>query len=595
MVSTNHSQSSLNNLNILDEDAVKKAITDKNGEPCTEQEVIDSLSRFLLSLGDQDKQEFNRNLKINLKVLASNSLKLLTGKVDLKTTWKDQSIDIDINRKETLQKMLDEGDFSSVEEVLARLNTYFSNPSSDSKSALFLGLAYPIGLFLLILGFVYQPMQRTTIDTPPSIPTTGSTPKCPQDSNIVAIACEIPVVDNDNNFDKGKLTARFKNIVTDEDRILIYNNKDQENVFLHDKIIGQYKGGIGILPLEITFNSSLNIEDIKTIMSNLVYQNVGELPTGDRILELQLIEGDGKASNVFTQVVSIQKVNNPPIIVIPPQGKNTDEDKPVPTGGISITDSDMNTNIIKVDLKVNHGTLRVKNNIPNGLTDRNISNNQTASVTVSGNPNQINNTLKLAESIIYQNNQDYNGSDSLTITAEDSGEKVSGIEGKIIYPPDALIPKSDVKTISITIKHINHPPVLGTQVTQEQAITLIKNWLEKGKNEAFGSNYNRQIVTEYTTGEYQNKMLGKIDSLINKEKAYDVYSSTLLTPVKLLTLEGNQAKIDLEVSQSVTRYTYKNSSPIIDPQNSKPSRAKFTFVLQQVGNGNWKIADVKQI
>ena len=88
---------------------------------------------------------------------------------------------------------------------------------------------------------------------------------------------------------------------------------------------------------------------------------------------------------------------------------------------------------------------------------------------------------------------------------------------------------------------------LAKEVQQQRIIHLIKDWLENGKNEAFG-NYNEQIVSKYTIGQYKERNLKTIKDL-KKNNAYIKYYSPKLTPVSPLVVEGNQATIKLEIQE----------------------------------------------
>lgn len=580
------------------EESIDRVIQREDFKSLSEDKLVQLLNQVLLEVNDQEKPQFSQKIQ----KIALNSLKLFTGK-DLydeqNKTWRwEESKLISEQRKAVLDKMLEGESFSSKEEVVAQLNTIFPDYTTQKRFPLGLSIiGICLGLLLLAIpGIFYSkpklvsaPKPQESSDPPPSS-------ECPQGQNIVAIACKLPITDSDStNFDQGKLIVKFKGTGSSDESILIHNNQDKKNVVLDNRTIGKYTGGVGNEPLEITFNKDADIKGVEAIINSLAYQNLSQNPPkGDRNLEIKLIEGDGKSSDPFTQTITIQKANKPPVLKIGNQNQTTEEDQEIAISGISVEDSDIGSDQIEMVLQVSNGILIVKNDVTDGLTVDDIGNNQTNEVYLLGTINQINNTLKADRSIIYQSNQDFNGNDSLTITALDSDKTVAGIEGKIVYPPKALDSKKDTEYIDITIKSVNDPPILGTQLTEEKAITLIQDWLENGKNEAFGSNYNKQIVSQYTTGKYQEKQLGKIDWLI-ENNTDDTHSSTTVTPVESLVVEGNQAKIDLQVRQYIERYQDNGYYRSPDYQNSGWSDGTFSFTLQKLGDDNWKIAEVEEI
>ena len=556
-------------------------------QPLSEDRLVQLLKQVLTTVNDQQEPQFRQKLQ----EIALNSLKLFTGKNlydEQNKTWRwEESKLISEQRKAVLEKMLRGESFSSKEEVIAQLNTIFRDLQTQKKS--------PLGLSILVICLILFPLAIVGIlpakpklvsDTPTPQTSVSNTPvNCAQGQDIVAIACELPVSDADiTDFNSGTLTFKIKKNGQPEDRILIFGqNLTKNDITLRNQVIGNYTGGEGTTPLVVTFNSNAKIQEVKDLLKLIVYKNSAETPQiGDRLIEIELTDGDGATSNPITKVINVNKINQTPTIKISFANQTATEDQQLVIAKIQINDSDAGQEIIDVTLKANQGRITVKNNVEGGLGANNISNNNSKEVTLSGKINQINNTLKTDKAIVYQPLPNYSGNDYLDITVNDKGKKTN-TDGKIIYPPNALAPQTSNQSIAIAINSVNDPPILGTRFSQEEAITLIKDWLDKGKNGAFG-NYNEQIVLQYTTGKYQARNLKTIRDL-KRDNSYLNYSPPRLTPVSSLVVKGNQATIKLNVQETYYHWRYNTSRPYF-------TNKTFNFTLQKISEGNWKIADV---
>jgi hypothetical protein len=199
------------------------------------------------------------------------------------------------------------------------------------------------------------------------------------------------------------------------------------------------------------------ISQIKTILSNpntITYQGEKDF-SGDDILVIT-VKDDDKAipdvqakslkwpPNTSEPTANSQNINiavTPlkarPVITVP-EGKTVKENTKLPISGISIKDP--SSPKLTVTLSVNNGIISVKDKVPQGLTAKEISNNTNKTVTLTGTVAQINNTLVDSKAITYQGNKDFNGEESLVVTAENYAKKTSS------------------KKISINVTHIHRPP-----------------------------------------------------------------------------------------------------------------------------------------
>ncbi|MCT7962230.1 DUF4347 domain-containing protein [Laspinema sp. D1] len=136
---------------------------------------------------------------------------------------------------------------------------------------------------------------------------------------------------------------------------------------------------------------------------------------------------------------------------------SVDEDTSVVIPGISVADADAGTNPIAVTLTVNQGTLTVNSGVTGGLAEANITANGTNNVTLTGTITQINQVLADAAGLLYKGLANFNGSDTLTVIANDVGNSGGG----------AL---TDTKTVNITVNPVNDAPVLTLPTNQNQVV-----------------------------------------------------------------------------------------------------------------------------
>jgi len=148
------------------------------------------------------------------------------------------------------------------------------------------------------------------------------------------------------------------------------------------------------------------------------------------------------ASTASGNVGIIVNPENAPSIVKFPSAQTVNEDSKLEIGGIVVKASNAkNPNSVTVTLKVENGTLSIKDKVAKGLTSANIKGNKSPEVTLTGNVAQINTTLANAAAITYQGNNNFNGTDSLKITVSDG--KQNGAE-----------------IVGITVNPVNDPPIV---------------------------------------------------------------------------------------------------------------------------------------
>ena len=194
----------------------------------------------------------------------------------------------------------------------------------------------------------------------------------------------------------------------------------------------------------IAFKGNLN--DINAALAGLTYQGNLNFNGNDTLNLTANDQGFTGAGAIGIDnkalAITVTPVNDPPVITVP-GAQTINEDTPLALAGISLTDVDAGTNPITVTLSALNGVLTL-NPTTSGST-----------LTLTDTLANINAALA---NLTYQGNLNYNGSDSITIIANDQGN--TGFGG----------PLSDTKTISVTVNAVNDPPTLalpGPQTVNE--------------------------------------------------------------------------------------------------------------------------------
>lgn len=149
-------------------------------------------------------------------------------------------------------------------------------------------------------------------------------------------------------------------------------------------------------------------------------------------------------------------VNDAPVNVVP-ASRTVDEDTDLVVSGISVSDLDAEGSTIQMQLSVVDGVITIKTDVTNGITAGDVSNNGTNNVGVSGTITALNNTLADANGVIYRGDQDFNGTDTLTVASDDQGNTGSGGN------------QTDSDDITINVTAVNDSPVVTDVPDQEVA------------------------------------------------------------------------------------------------------------------------------
>jgi len=169
---------------------------------------------------------------------------------------------------------------------------------------------------------------------------------------------------------------------------------------------------------------------------------------GTEELFYQYVSGDGTISPVSKVLFYVRAVNDAPVITSN-DTQSVDEDTSISfntdnANRIVLSDVDgLTSEEIEITLDVNNGKLNLADTSGIEITE---GTSNDAHIKLKGTLANIQNAL---DNMSYQGNQDYNGSDSLTIEVNDKGN-IGTLGNKLI----------DTKIIDITVNAVNDAPIL---------------------------------------------------------------------------------------------------------------------------------------
>ena len=244
-------------------------------------------------------------------------------------------------------------------------------------------------------------------------------------------------------------------------------------------------------------------------------------------------KGNGPSGSVArtdskTVALTVSAPNQAPTLSVPgTQAATEDTEKEI--SGISVADADAGTADIELKLQVSNGKLMVRTDVASGLSVAAVQGYGTATVTLTGSVAKINATLAASGGLKYLGQTDYNGSDTLTVTANDKGNSGSGGA------------KSASKTVAISLAAVNDGPVItvpGAQTAAEEADLAISG-ISVTDPDAGTANI---LVTLSVT---HGKLTVKTDVSGGLTSANITNNGT-----KTVTLQGSYAKINATLAAS---------------------------------------------
>ncbi|MBP0020542.1 MAG: ARC6/PARC6 family protein [Cyanobacteria bacterium SBLK] len=336
-------------------------------------------------------------------------------------------------------------------------------------------IALFVGLFLVFTGgFAISTVNRMasnsssiskTSKAPPRN-ASSQTPKistdCISQKQCLLLADLVYVEDRySQNFAGGQLTVKFSENGTPEDRLSIVPRDteigalklEDNNLVYNESIIGTVEGGEELQPLVVTFNTKVDREKVQNVLRNVVYsQQSSETPSlKTRQIEFNLTDGDGGISNNLKIAMQTIAQENSLYLNVP-SSQTTKENTELKITDIKIENAIAEN--LTVNLRVDRGTLTLKTDVAEGLTADKIRGNKTRNVTLTGTSTQINKTLSDPSALVYRGNRNYNGNDTLNITAN---EAIKGL----VWPPTVETSRQDSNRVTINIQPANYSPTVN--------------------------------------------------------------------------------------------------------------------------------------
>ncbi len=216
----------------------------------------------------------------------------------------------------------------------------------------------------------------------------------------------------------------------------------------------------GTLTLSFTGSGTIPTRAlVQDVLRHITYANSSDAPPASVQLDYTFNDGNtgggqgsgGALTATGNTTITITAVNDAPVNTVP-GAQMVNEDTNLAISGLSVSDVDAlpASDAITLTLTVSNGTLDVRTDVAGGLTGGNVSGDNTNSLTLTGTQNAINATLAAANGLTYRGTQDFNGSDTLTVTANDQGN--TGIPGA----------QQDQDTVAITVLSVNDAPTLAS-------------------------------------------------------------------------------------------------------------------------------------
>ncbi|MBI5760347.1 MAG: tandem-95 repeat protein [Planctomycetales bacterium] len=157
--------------------------------------------------------------------------------------------------------------------------------------------------------------------------------------------------------------------------------------------------------------------------------------------------GGDNIGNIVTVTITVNGVNDAPVNTLPATYV-TNEDIGLPLSGINIVDVDVAAGNETVTFSVTSGTLAVNTAVGGGVTAGQVTNNGTATVTITAPLAAINATLANATGLTFNPASNKFGTVTLTMNTNDNGN--TGV---------VFVTRSDSDTSIITVNSVNDAPV----------------------------------------------------------------------------------------------------------------------------------------
>ena len=240
-------------------------------------------------------------------------------------------------------------------------------------------------------------------------------------------------VDNPANFAGGSLTVAIATPAAGDEIVLLSGTPfaitGGTTLLYGGHAVGTITG-IGSASVSVT---ALTAVATPTVVSALTeafgYESTSDDPsTADRTVNFTFNDGGNTGSgvaldsNVVHQVVQVTAVNDAPVNTVPTGLLSVATGGTLAISGLAVNDVDGEAGTETTKLSVLHGTVHV-DTVGGGAI---VSNDGTASVTLTGTLTQINTTLTALNSVVYTPTAAFSGPDTLTMLSDDGGNTGGG-------------------------------------------------------------------------------------------------------------------------------------------------------------------------
>jgi hypothetical protein len=319
-----------------------------------------------------------------------------------------------------------------------KYNNSSDNPNTATRTVSF--QADDGGAANNLSNIVSRTITVTAVNDAPVVTASGGLTSFTEDGAAVAVDSGIGVSDLDSANLVSATIQITGNYANGQD-VLAFANTANITAGAFDSVNGT-----------LTLTGTDTVAAYQSALRSVTYNNTSQNPnTANRTVSFTVNDG-ALGSNTTTKIVTVTAVNDAPTFSAVPVSFAVNEDTQFTfTGGnaITVSDVDANSGNMTLTLSALHGTLTLT--LGGGGT---FTNNGTSSVTFVGTLTQVNAALASSK---YQGNQDYNGSDTISLNINDGGS--TGTGGA----------QQASASINVTVNAVNDAPVAQPKSFSAQA------------------------------------------------------------------------------------------------------------------------------
>lgn len=236
----------------------------------------------------------------------------------------------------------------------------------------------------------------------------------------------------------------------DADIVYTLNSIPGQGLLFRDADADGQPGAGEILALAATFTQA----DI--LAQTIRYQHDGSESGSDQF-NFSVSYGSGKTLSGRSFAFTVEAVNDAPVISLNgPASFSTGEDQDLLVPGIQVADVEAAQGIVTLELSVNKGTLKIREDVAGGLSASDIYGNNSRYVALVATLDAINATFA-QEGLVYQPDQDSNGADALVLMLSDNG--LTGAGGTQVHQ----------QVIPLAVEPVNDQPLITSNGGGEAA------------------------------------------------------------------------------------------------------------------------------